>query len=368
MLVMQMYKANHSATDDDFFKGVSKHRASLMGLSILSVMLFHQYFTSIPPFNFFHNYGYWGVDIFLFLSGMGMVSSLQNHTLAEFYKRRCSRILPICIVCGTLKYITFLLMGTSVASIQEGLHLGWWSVASLDLWYVNVILIFYAVSPLLYKSLNHFRWQTLFIIFVLFCLNGLTLRPKVGHAWMSLEGLTAWSVERLPVFVLGMLVAMRKDIINKRSIAISTFFLINAISIVVIAKTFGLKEDTSVIRVLSVALEMASLVSFCVWALNRTPSIVRKFMAFMGKHSLEIYLVHEFVFTTLMVLYNKYCHPFVLLGIAFSMSIILAQVCNLVSERWSYLYCFINAIGRKKGKEVLGNREKGTFKQGGRYV
>ena len=96
------------------------------------------------------------------------------------------------------------MMGASVASLQEGLHLGWWSVASLDLWYINVLLIFYAASPFLYKSLGRYPLQTLSFILVIFCLNGLTLRPQVGYEWMSPVGLFSWAIERLPVFALGM--------------------------------------------------------------------------------------------------------------------------------------------------------------------
>ena len=51
-----------------------------MGLSMLSIMLFHQYLSSVFPFNFFHNFGYWGVDVFLFLSGAGLVYSLNKNT------------------------------------------------------------------------------------------------------------------------------------------------------------------------------------------------------------------------------------------------------------------------------------------------
>ena len=94
----------------DFIKVTSEYRTTIMGLSMLSIILFHQYFTSVIPFNVFHNFGYWGVDVFLFLSGMGLVRSLENNTLPVYYMRRFKRIIPSCILCGTTKYFIFLLL------------------------------------------------------------------------------------------------------------------------------------------------------------------------------------------------------------------------------------------------------------------
>lgn len=93
---------------EDFNRDISKYRTAIMGIAMISVMLFHQYFTSVIPFNLFHNFGSWGVDVFLFLSGMGIVRSLNNNSLKVYYLRRLKRILPSCILCGSIKYSIFL--------------------------------------------------------------------------------------------------------------------------------------------------------------------------------------------------------------------------------------------------------------------
>lgn len=46
---------------------ISTHRNGIMGCTIFAIILFHQPFIGIFPFNAFHNYGYWGVEIFFFL-------------------------------------------------------------------------------------------------------------------------------------------------------------------------------------------------------------------------------------------------------------------------------------------------------------
>ena len=90
-----------------FLELVSVNRSAIMGLSMVFIMLFHQYFTSVFPFNLFHNYGHWGVDVFLFLSGMGLVNSLEKNSIKDYYKRRFMRLVPSCIFCGSLKYLVW---------------------------------------------------------------------------------------------------------------------------------------------------------------------------------------------------------------------------------------------------------------------
>ena len=131
---------------------ISKFRSLIMGLAMLSIMLFHQCFTNSFPFNLFHNFGYWGVDIFLFLSGMGLTKSLDNNSLKTFYLRRFNRIIPSCLLCGSIKYCIFLLLGSSVAILKDGLNIGIWSIMSLDLWFIPTIIILYTILQELHIS------------------------------------------------------------------------------------------------------------------------------------------------------------------------------------------------------------------------
>ena len=218
-----------------FHHSISECRASIMGVAILSIMLFHQYFTSIFPFNLFHNFGYWGVDVFLLLSGMGIVNSLEKHDVCTFYKRRFMRINPICALCGTIKYSIFLLLGDSVTPIKDGLHIGPWSIVSLDLWFIHAIIILYAISPILYLLLKKRPIITFACILLISLCNSLTLLSQIGYEWFSLYGITAWTLERLPVFTLGMWLSIEKKF-NKRKILISISFLLTAFIIKIISK------------------------------------------------------------------------------------------------------------------------------------
>lgn len=84
---MRIKKQNISKSD--LLTLISKHRLPIMGFSALYIYLFHEYLTlfhSYRPFlilqEWIRGFGYIGVDIFFFLSGMGLIYSIQKTNLA----------------------------------------------------------------------------------------------------------------------------------------------------------------------------------------------------------------------------------------------------------------------------------------------
>lgn len=311
-------------TNTPFLHSISEHRASIMGVAMLSVMLFHQYFTSVFPFNFFHNFGYWGVDVFLFLSGMGLVNSLKKYDVVTFYKRRFMRIVPICILCGTAKYSVFLQLGSSITSIEEVLHIGLWSIASLDLWFIHTIIILYVISPILYFLLRKRPVETLVGIILISLINSFTLLPQVGYDWLSPSGVTAWTLRRLPVFAWGMFIAIRKDFEN-RHLCLSVIFLIVAVSFVIILKVSDINSSLFKCISLILAFGVPALIQLIIYLLLKTPSAIISFLQLCGNHSLELYLVHEFIFYVIMIRFAN-SNSLLLLTAGFLLSFILAYL------------------------------------------
>jgi len=310
----------------DFDTSVSENRSAIMGLAMLSVMLFHQYFTSVFPFNAFHNFGYWGVDVFLFLSGMGLVRSLGNNSIRIYYLRRFKRILPSCVLCGSVKYLVFLLLGSSVAILKEGLNLGWWSLASLDSWFIHTILVLYAISPLLYFMLRKWALTTFTIIVIALFINGLTIRPLIGFDWTSPLGVLSYTIERTPVFATGMLVSIKGVWINNK-MQYSVLFLIVAVGIKLLAK-YGLSLYGSQAFInFALTLGMPALVIANIYLIRILPKLIHKSIIFMGNCSLELYLVHGFIFWSLKTVYPV-VSPWLLLPTGFLLSFSSAYLCK----------------------------------------
>ena len=101
---------------------LSESRPVMMGLAALWIVLFHSYrldFFQSPLLSGLHlvgilnrlkETGNCGVDIFLFLSGLGLVFSWTRlreksaHPVREFYRRRISRVLPSVLIVSVLYY------------------------------------------------------------------------------------------------------------------------------------------------------------------------------------------------------------------------------------------------------------------------
>lgn len=315
----------------DFINATSKYRTAVMGLAMVSVMLFHQYFTSVVPFNAFHNFGNWGVDVFLFLSGMGLVRSLETNSLPVYYTRRFIRIIPSCILCGSSKYLIFLLLGSPVAVLKDGLKMGWWSIASFDLWFIPTIIILYILSPLLYRLLRQWPTIALTIISISMLVNGLTLRPIIGFDWTSPQGVLSHTIERLPVFAIGMFVSVRKEWIEGK-IPYSMIFLLIAIGIRIIVKSGMHIHGNTAYSFLALALGVPALIVINIYVLKIMPNILKQFIIFLGKYSLELYLVHEFIFWSLIIIFAN-VSPWLLLPTGILLSCLAAYLCKFIINK-----------------------------------
>lgn len=139
---------------------ISKYRSELMGIAIIWVILYHLILTQNSPYSFgfldsILGNGYGGVDIFLYLSGFGLVRSWnkclqQNHSHAInlFYKRRILRLAPTYIlyasyivyikIIGILYFIVFRPLGTGLTTIDMiGTYQQFYYYTYLFLYFIN---------------------------------------------------------------------------------------------------------------------------------------------------------------------------------------------------------------------------------------
>ena len=96
---------------------LSKYRQELYGLSIISIIIFHYFETLIDsgidgfPYYFSKGYVYIigsiGVDIFLFLSGIGIYQSCKHNEkkLKKYYQHRFSKVIIPYTIIGLLFWV-----------------------------------------------------------------------------------------------------------------------------------------------------------------------------------------------------------------------------------------------------------------------
>lgn len=161
-------------------KNLSKYRSQLIAIGILWVILFHARLLTLPIGNWIKLIGYGGVDICIFLSGLGIYYSVSklSCTWIEFYKRRVIRILPTYIIIVFIYSIIMFYLG-EIKNIDIFLNcttLFYWLSPKMTFnWYIPAILFLYMITPIYYIIFKKTRYKRLLtflviVISILMCL------------------------------------------------------------------------------------------------------------------------------------------------------------------------------------------------------
>ena len=186
---------------------INKYRTALMGFAALWILIFHEW---VPVFEgggklqaaeeFVKRIGFCGVDIFLFLSGIGMTYAIKKtKSLSAFYYKRLKRILfpfiAVAIVSAVLEgwpMIKLLKYVSGAAFYLEDIY--------LFLWFVPAVLTLYLLFPLYYHFFERASNKIIFsgcILLVWLLLSNMAR----GATRADLYGFT----NRIPIFLIGIL-------------------------------------------------------------------------------------------------------------------------------------------------------------------
>ena len=269
---------------------ISINRNFIMGCAMLSIMLFHQHFVNIHPFIEFQIFGLMGVDIFLFVSGFGIAYSIKKHDLLDFYKRRFIRILPTCLFRGIILSLLFIIFNFGSFHPLK--------IISFDQWYIQTILLFYIISPFLYKII--LRNQTNLILgIIIICLLLSFIPNQRGFSPYDLIRFLTWSASRLPVYILGMIISMKEITIKKQFLLIGLFPLC---AMFIYRYLFVVKHLCSInyylwSYIILLATGMPTLIYLIIKIGHYLNLKLYSFIELFGKYSLEIYLWHGIIYS-----------------------------------------------------------------------
>lgn len=190
---------------------------TLRGLSAVSVVLFHMIQLASPPLepptilSFFSSGGV-GVTMFFIISAYSLCMTMPRHLAtghgcASFYIHRLCRILPLFYVMTVISVWFFISRGVRFDLSQIALNVsclfnffpGQQESVVMAGWTIGVEMLFYAVFPLLYATMNTVPRLTL--------LFGASLAASfVFQNTVTAEVYVRYSIIRhFPVFVWGML-------------------------------------------------------------------------------------------------------------------------------------------------------------------
>lgn len=328
-------------TTADIRDALSQSRAFLMGLAMLMVMGFHHgYFVDFGPLgNSICRYGEWGVDIFIFLSGFGVAFSLGKKVLnageiRQFYQRRLHRILPTALCIGWI-LAPFELAKDAPFPWQNLLGLGWW--------YIRTILLLYLLAPLLFVLLQRRYSGFIFLVLIAlsFAYGALIFRffADVLHPYehFHLFRTAVVTVLKVPVFALGMAVYLVGR--QKTKVSIPAVLSILTVSTTVSA---AVVKGVPMPGCFAFAAQFFASAFFAMpflcgvgWFLWKSlPVYAVASIEWIGNRTLEIYLVHEFVFFKLgkVLTLPQWCNVVIVVTVSFGAACLLRQLVRLLDN------------------------------------
>lgn len=265
---------------------VLSNRSGIMGVAIIWVFLLHSAIGQnlLGGSNYLLDHGWVGVDIFIFLSSLGLCFSYSKNSLKTFYYRRLVRIIPTWLLVLFVIHI----IGLVVSPLYPNLNfnypktlpemlcwytgVGYWLDGCCYEWYVPTLLLFYIIFPVFYKLSNRNLWIILLlgtIVAMYMYYNELFFHARFSYT-------------RLIVFILGILFYryLKTGMLHKFFIPISVsvllmFLIYNFINI----------SDVFIYGYLTPILVLLIAWGLQVFKLSNV-------FSFWGTLSLEFYLIH----------------------------------------------------------------------------
>lgn len=272
---------------------LSKYRSQLMGLAALMIIICHMpaHHVSMPGIIAqIIAQGGLGVDIFLFLSGMGMWFSLKRHENKQWLswlKKRYVRVLvpyllitiPAFAIRAFLNHWSFGLLLWRLSTLSFWTE-GWGA------WFVSLIIVLYLITPVLFKLFYGVRkWVWLFILVSLTW--SFSLLPIQGELFNNIQ----FGVTRIPCYLIGM--ASGDEIMKGVKISTIKLLLSMAIILAVALALKGMLEmPVSLFWIEGLLLLFISTLFIDIFFKR---NYLVRFLNFMGMISLESYLTNVFV-------------------------------------------------------------------------
>lgn len=316
---------------------INDARVVLLGIAALMVTFFHTQelnyheLINIPLIgnliNFIQKIGNCGVDIFLFLSGIGLYLSMTKNTVGKYYKNRFIKIIPKYIIILII-YSFFVEEMTGLKIIETLFGLSFFVDGIRDGWYIAFIMFLYLIFPIIYKLLKKYDVFALFVILLLVVLLNFCLSYWLPVYYFKIEvGLT-----RIPVFLVGVFFGKKIHEGYKISLRMIKYsFIIQVIVLFILYLNIDLTYLAVFSRYLycPLAICLAINISWLYYLLKNKDNLLLKPIMFFGNHSLEMYLIFEKTCYVLVNIYlmDSYIEIYLL---GFVITLVLSYILNKV--------------------------------------
>ena len=279
-------------------------RNELFGFSIISIMIFHfcedtekanpSAVLSALVWGYNLLLGSVGVEIFLFLSGMGLFYSLSRDArITRFYRKRLTRILPTYLLFGGAGWLALDILIRNAGWARFGLDfsmLSFWTDGVRLVWYIALILALYLVFPLLYRLINTSDAFAVVLIAAVFA-GCLTLYFCAPAVYDNIE-IALW---RVAIFLVGIWYGKRRNQGKGFAKEWLVFAVLGAVFMLLNLLTNHYPSLLGGVFSLRLGLLFYPMIVIFVAAailLRLKDGIIRRVLRFFGAMSLELYLSH----------------------------------------------------------------------------
>ncbi len=281
---------------------ISHFRSELMGLAMILIFLFHINCPCYYPLIGFVKSGNVGVEIFLFLSGVGLwYSWMKNPNIKNFYKRRFLRIVPTWLFFSSLYYFSHFFYHRIKGDVSESwIHLigqvtinyDFWKIGDCTFWFIPALMVLYLFAPIYMKLIQKYsicKWLPLFFIIWGFFVD-------VFNFFSSNFGDLDIFWNRIPIFLIGINVG--SWIKSGYQLSFKEVLLVIISFIISIAISWKLKYVSYYAisyffhYLVYIPLSLSMIVLLCM-AFIKLPRFLIMPLSFIGSLSLEYYLIHQ---------------------------------------------------------------------------
>lgn len=314
---------------------LSWERSGIFGLTILWIMLFHSSL-ALPEgtLTLVKSTGYAGVDLFFFLSGIGLYYSMEKDpNPLHFYKKRALRVL-LSFFAVALPYegLRLWLGQITPADFWQKLTLtAYWRSGDMNYWFISAILVFYLVYPLLYRIAKERNYpaQVLLLTAAFALVRWLYTDQPLFY---RLNGF----VFRIPVFLVGCFLAPAvKE--GRKLRTLPTLLACSGVILFCYRLWLDCCEDWSWFLRMYIFLPLVVALALMAGVLlSQLPekNPLSALLGFLGGMTLELYLLHE----KLLAGFSAYIFPnwvgtWQLNGLVFSLCVLLAWCLRQITQK-----------------------------------
>lgn len=259
-----------------------------MGWAIVWIMMLHFTFITIKPLGFIAQYGFAGVDIFMFVSGFGLYFSIDhNKNLLAYFKKRIIRIFPTYYLVGIASSL-IIYHDTLPNYIFRYSTIGFWTNSIYWEWYIPSIVVFYLLAPIFKRAIDSRLITTITLFAIIILIASYII---VSQEFVNDKDPHFFMLYRAPEFIFGMICGHW----TKKGTAINLYYILMTLGIPFFIILFPKHHDIYNFKYLSLAF-LLPLFTISFITLSKQIKQINPVLSKIGKASLEIYLIQAIFF------------------------------------------------------------------------